>query len=92
MWLLAAAALAAPPAAARFDLELRDAEVHTTIRMLADLGDLDVVVPDAVHGTVSIRLVDVTWETALAAVLMAEGLGAVSTGANTLRITPPTRR
>lgn len=86
-----AAALAGAPSP-RFDLELQAAEVHATIRMLAELGDLDVVVPDTVSGTVSLRLRDVTWETALAAVLAAEGLVAVRTGPESVRVAPALAR
>ncbi len=88
--LLVAPALASPVGTmgpARFDLELQGAEIHATIRMLAELGDLDVVIPDTVYGTVSLRLEDVTWEAALAAVLSVEGLAAVPSG-DTLAIAP----
>ncbi len=89
--LLAAVALADPgaaaPAADRFDLELQDVDVHAAIRMIADLGDLDIVIPDTVYGTVSIRLDDVTWEGALAAVLYVEGLQAIPAD-GALRVSP----
>lgn len=91
MLALVAVALAGAPSP-RFDLELQAAEVHATIRMLAELGDLDVVVPDTVSGTVSLRLEDVTWETALAAVLSVEGLVAVPTGPESFRIAPALAR
>jgi type II secretory pathway component HofQ len=78
----------AAPYGDRFDIELQNADLHATIHMLADLGDLDVVVPDTVYGRVSLRLSDVTWETALAAVLSVEGLGAEATGPNTVRVRP----
>lgn len=84
MLALVAAALAAP----RFDLELREAEIHATLRMLAEVGDLDLVVPDTVQGTVTVRLRDVEWDTALAAVLSMKGLVAVPTGPDTRVVRP----
>jgi type IV pilus assembly protein PilQ len=88
-WLLLPVASGAPPAPApaRFDLKLQDADVHAAILLLADAGDLDVVVPDTVSGTVTLHLVDVTWDTAFAALLANEGLAAVAAG-DTVSIAP----
>lgn len=76
--LLAALAHAAPPQ--RVDLELQDADVHAALRLLADLGDVNLVVDDRVKGTITVRLRQVTWEDAFAAVLAAKGLTAVTVG------------
>ena len=48
--------------------------VRTALRLLAEEGGFNFVVSDAVQGTVSLQLVDVTWEQALDVVLKLKGL------------------
>lgn len=70
------------------DLELQDADIHAALRFLADAGDVNLVVDDRVQGTITVRLRQVTWEDAFAAVLASKGLAAVPVGATTWRVAP----
>lgn len=87
-------ALAAEPSAptastrALVDLELQDADIHAALRFLAEAGDVNVVVDDRVQGTITVRLRQVTWEDAFAAVLASKGLVAVPVGSTTWRVGP----
>jgi type IV pilus assembly protein PilQ len=79
-WLLAALllvasldAFAAPPGK-RIDLEVHRADVRHVLRLLADVGGVNLVVGDDVSGEVTLRLRRVTWTAALDAVLFAKGL------------------
>ncbi len=57
-------------------LDLQDADVHGVLRLLADVGGVDVAVGDEVKGKVTVRLQRVPWEQALDAVLRLRGLEA----------------
>jgi type IV pilus assembly protein PilQ len=59
-------------------LEFQDADIHTVLRFLADAADLNLVVSDQVQGRVTLRLKDVAWQDALAAVLASKGLAATT--------------
>jgi type IV pilus assembly protein PilQ len=48
--------------------------VRSALQLIAEEGDFDLVVSDAVQGTITLRLDDVTWEQALAVVLRMRGL------------------
>jgi type II secretory pathway component HofQ len=41
-----------------------DAEIRTILRELADIYQINVVIPDTLRGTASVKLRDVTWEQA----------------------------
>ena len=71
----------------RIDLDLKDADVHNVLRLLADVGQVNVVTADNVSGTVTIRMRNVPWDQALDIVLQAKGLGMVRTG-NMIRVAP----
>ncbi|MFZ5477125.1 MAG: secretin and TonB N-terminal domain-containing protein [Myxococcota bacterium] len=71
---------AASPPPPRISVEFEDTDVHAALRLIAEHGDVNLVVGDDVTGTVTMRLVDVRWEDAFAAVLAAEGLAAVRVG------------
>lgn len=49
--------------------------VRSALQLLAEDGGFNLVVSDAVAGTITLRLDDVTWEQALAVVLRMKGLG-----------------
>jgi type IV pilus assembly protein PilQ len=84
--LAAAPALARPPKEARrISLEVTKANVHDVLRMLADVGRLNLVVSDEVQGTVTLTLRNVPWTEALDVVLAARGLGMERQG-NILRV------
>ena len=71
----------------RIDLDLKDADVHNVLRLLADVGQVNIITADNVSGTVTIRMRNVPWDQALDVVLQAKGLGVVQR-ANMLRVAP----
>lgn len=71
----------------RIDLDLKDADVHNVLRLLADVGRVNIVTADNVSGTVTIRMRDVPWDRALDVVLQSKSLGMVQEG-NIVRVAP----
>lgn len=71
----------------RIDLDFKDADIHNILRLLAEVGNVNVVTSDDVSGTVTIRMRDVPWDQALDVILQAKGLGAERKG-NLLRVAP----
>src|SRR5262249_30748270 len=61
----------------RIDLDLKDADIDNVLRLIADVGRVNIVTADNVSGTVTIRMRDVPWDQALETVLQAKGLGLV---------------
>lgn len=72
---------------ARVDLDLKDADVHNVLRILADVGKVNVVTADNVKGEVTLRLRNVPWDQAMDVVLQAKGLGMTRQG-NMIRVAP----
>jgi type IV pilus assembly protein PilQ len=56
------------------DLDVKDADLHNVFRFLADAGGVNIVVPDDVHGAITLRLKRVPWEQALCTVVRVEKL------------------
>lgn len=84
----APATLAAPPKEGkRITLDIVHADLHNVLRMLADMGRLNLVVDDEVQGTVTLKLRDVPWKQALDTVLASKGLGCEQQG-SVLRVAP----
>jgi type IV pilus assembly protein PilQ len=71
----------------RIDLDLKDADIHNILRLLADVGRVNIVTADDVQGNITIRMRNVPWDQALDVVLQAKGLGMVRTG-NLIRVAP----
>jgi type IV pilus assembly protein PilQ len=71
-------------------LDLQDADVHGVLRLLAEVGGVDVAVGEEVKGKVTVRLSGVPWEQALGAVLRLHGLEARREG-RVLRVTTTER-
>jgi len=71
----------------RIDLDLKDADIHNILRLLADVGRVNIVTADDVQGNVTIRMRNVPWDQALEVVLQAKGLGMVRSG-NLIRVAP----
>ena len=71
----------------RIDLDLKDADIHNILRLLADVGHVNIVTADDVAGSITIRMRNVPWDQALDVVLQAKGLGMVRTG-NLIRVAP----
>jgi type IV pilus assembly protein PilQ len=71
----------------RIDIDLKDADIHNVLRLLADTGHVNVVTADDVSGTITIRMRNVPWDQVLDVVLQAKGLGMVRQG-NLIRVAP----
>ena len=71
----------------RIDLDLKDADIHNVLRLIADVGGVNVVTADNVSGNVTIRMHNVPWDQALDTVLQAKGYGMVRQG-NIIRVAP----
>jgi type IV pilus assembly protein PilQ len=71
----------------RIDLDFKDADIHNILRLLSEVGGVNVVTADNVGGTVTIRMRDVPWDQALDVVLQAKALGMVRQG-NLIRVAP----
>lgn len=71
----------------RIDLDLKDADIHNVLRLVSDVGRVNIVTADNVAGTVTIRMRNVPWDQALETVLQAKGLGMVQQG-NMIRVAP----
>jgi type IV pilus assembly protein PilQ len=71
----------------RIDIDLKDADIHNVLRLLADTGHVNVVTGDDVSGTITIRMRNVPWDQVLDVVLQAKGLGMVRQG-NLIRVAP----
>jgi len=66
-------------------IDLKDADVHNVLRLLADVSKLNIVATDDVAGKVTLRLFDVPWDQALDIVLQVMNLESVQEG-NVIRI------
>ncbi len=71
----------------RIDLDLKDADIHNILRLLADVGRVNIVTADDVSGSITIKMRNVPWDQALDVVLQAKGLGMVRSG-NLIRVAP----
>ena len=71
----------------RVDLDFKDADIHNILRLLADVGGVNIVTADDVSGAVTIRMRNVPWDQALDVILQAKGLGMVRRG-NLIRVAP----
>ena len=47
---------------APIDLDVKDADIHDVMRLLADVGNINIVVADNVQGKVTLRLKRVPWD------------------------------
>jgi len=57
----------------RIDLDFKDADIHNILRLIAEVGGVNVVTSDDVGGTVTIRMRNVPWDQALDVILQAKG-------------------
>lgn len=71
----------------RIDLDLKDADIHNVLRLISDVGRVNIVTADTVTGAVTIRVRNVPWDQALETVLQAKGLGMTRSG-NMIRVAP----
>ncbi len=47
---------------ARIDLDVKSADIHDVMRLLADAGNVNIVVPDSVQAKVTLKLKRVPWD------------------------------
>jgi type IV pilus assembly protein PilQ len=52
----------APHRGAPLDLDVKNADVHDVMRLLADVGNVNIVVADTVEGKVTLKLKRVAWD------------------------------
>lgn len=71
----------------RLSLNFQDIEVRSVLQLIADFTGLNVVVSDAVAGTLTLRLKNVPWDQALDIILKTKGLDKRKSG-NVLLIAP----
>jgi type IV pilus assembly protein PilQ len=71
----------------RVDLDMKGADIHNILRLLSDVGQVNIVVADDVKGDVTIKMRDVPWDQALDVVLRGKQLGSVREG-NLIRVAP----
>jgi type IV pilus assembly protein PilQ len=71
----------------RIDLDFNNADIHNILRLLAEVGGVNIVTSDDVSGAVTIRMRNVPWDQALEVILQAKGLGMVRRG-NLIRVAP----
>jgi type IV pilus assembly protein PilQ len=71
----------------RISLDFKDFDIHNVLRLLADVGGVNIVVADDVKGTVTITMKDVPWDQALDVILRSKGLGMQRDG-NLIRVAP----
>ncbi len=69
------------------DLDFKDADIQNILRLLSDVGHVNIITGDDVTGTVTIRMRDVAWDHALEVILNAKRLGMVREG-NLIRVAP----
>jgi type IV pilus assembly protein PilQ len=71
----------------RIDLDLKNADIHNVLRLLAEVGNVNVITADDVGGSITIKMKSVPWDQALDIILGAKGLGMVRKG-NLIRVAP----
>lgn len=69
------------------DLDLKDADIHDVFRLLADVGRVNIVVPETIKARVTLRLKRVPWDQAACTVAAAHRL-AITANGNVLLVTP----
>jgi type IV pilus assembly protein PilQ len=80
-------AASAPYAGRRISLDFVNADIHSIFRLISHVSRLNIVASDDVQGQVTVRMTDVPWDMALAAVLQSKGLGSQRFG-NIVRVAP----
>ena len=84
----AGASVLAPVGEERLSLDVVDADLHDVLRLIGVAADLDFVVVGEVQARVTLRLEDVPWSHALAALLQRHGLAVVAAGPGVWRVVP----
>lgn len=66
-------------------IDLQDADIEHVLRLLAEVGNYNLILDQKVSGKISLKLKDVPWDQVLDLILQQKGLGMVKKG-NILRI------
>ena len=69
------------------DLDVKNVEVHDALRLLAEVGKVNLVVAGDVTGTITLRLVRVPWDQALDVIARVRGLSVEREG-NVILVRP----
>lgn len=56
------------------DLDFKDAPIHDLLRLLSEVGRVNIVVPDDINDKVTVRMKRVPWDQALEVILSSKGL------------------
>jgi type IV pilus assembly protein PilQ len=64
----------------KINIDIKDADIHNVLRLLAKEGNINIVTSDNVTGTVTVHLKMVPWDQALDLVLRSKGLDMVQEG------------
>jgi type IV pilus assembly protein PilQ len=72
---------------ATVEFDFKDAPIHDLLRIIADTGGVNIVVPDSIDAKVTVRLKRVPWDQALEVILASHGLWYRREG-NLYRIAP----
>ena len=72
----------------KIDLDFKDADIHNILRLLSEVGHINIVVGDDVKGNVTLSMKNVPWNLALDVILEAKNLGKVKIAENVYRVAP----
>jgi type IV pilus assembly protein PilQ len=64
----------------KIDVDVVNADIRNVLRLFADVGHVNLVLGDDVAGKVTVRFLNVPWETAMRSVLSVKGLAMERTG------------
>jgi type IV pilus assembly protein PilQ len=71
----------------RIDLDFQNGDIHALLRLIADVGQVNIITTDDVKGTITVRMKDVPWDQALDVILKSKGYGIQREG-NLIRVAP----
>ncbi|NVB79879.1 MAG: hypothetical protein HOV81_15895 [Kofleriaceae bacterium] len=65
---------------AAIDLDVKSADIHDVFRLLADAGNVNIVIPDDVQGKVTLKLKRVAWDLAVCTIAAVHKLDVTANG------------
>jgi len=71
----------------KISLDFQDADINDILRLIAEVGKVNIIAGGDVHGKVTTRMVDVPWDQALDVILKINGLAQERSG-NIIRVAP----
>jgi type IV pilus assembly protein PilQ len=74
----------------KISLDFQDADINDILRLIAEVGGVNIIASGDVQGKVTTRLVDVPWDQALDVILKINGMGQERSG-NIIRVAPLAR-